>query len=151
MFLPELIARNYLSVIFYQSADFTAFPRTRTRKLPKWKFPKIIIWAPKSVINYLNLNDPKIISFRPVILWIGQYITVTTISGITFGITVHSLYRKIASVAIVFALLYIILTATLRLHFFFFDDTTLHYNFCKRIDVAMHCVAVTLFFWEFEM
>ena len=52
-FLPELIARKSLSAIFYQSADFTEFPKTRTRELPKWKLPKIIIWAPKSVINYL--------------------------------------------------------------------------------------------------
>ena len=32
--------------------DFS--PKTRTRKLPKGKLPKIIIWAPGSVINYLK-------------------------------------------------------------------------------------------------
>ena len=52
-FLPELIAKNYLSVIFFQLADFTE-SKTRTRKLPNWKLPKIIIWAPKSVISYLK-------------------------------------------------------------------------------------------------
>ena len=79
-------------------------------------------------------------AYRVTGMFTLQYLS---FSGFTFGITLHSLYRKTVSVEINFASYCIILTTTLRLHLFS-DYTTLHPKFRKRIHFAKQYITVTL-------
>ena len=59
---------------------------------------------------------------------------------INFGIALHSPYRKYFFGGNTFALHYIILTATLKLHLHYFPFKEI----CKQIDSAIHYIMVTL-------